>query len=98
MVKSLLKKANLDPKDLKNYRPISNLLFLGKIIINFSTCVRNLGVLFDSSLSIKDQMSKVCPSAYNELHRISSIRVVGRYLTEDATKTLVVSFVLSLLD
>ena len=30
LVKPLLKKSNLDPNDLKNYRPISNLSFLSK--------------------------------------------------------------------
>ncbi len=31
-VKPLLKKASLDPENLKNYRPVSNLTFLSKII------------------------------------------------------------------
>ena len=30
-VKPLLKKASLDPKQMKNYRPVSNLPFLSKI-------------------------------------------------------------------
>ena len=32
LVKPLLKKSNLDPNDLKNYCPISNLSFLSKLI------------------------------------------------------------------
>ena len=32
IVKPLLKKTNLDPEDLKNYRPISNLPFLSKVL------------------------------------------------------------------
>ncbi len=32
VVKPLLKKSNLDNTILNNYRPISNLLFIGKII------------------------------------------------------------------
>ena len=32
LVKPLLKMSNLDPNDLKNYRPISNLSFLSKLI------------------------------------------------------------------
>ena len=32
IVTPLLKKSNLDPLVLKNYRPISNLAFLGKIL------------------------------------------------------------------
>ena len=38
---------------------------------------------------------KICQTAYFELKRISSIR---RFLTEDATKTLVTSYILSRLD
>ena len=30
IVKPLLKKCNIDPNDLKNYRPVSNLPFLSK--------------------------------------------------------------------
>ena len=61
----------------------------------FSRSVRNLGVIFDDKLSMKQQVSKICQSAYLELRRISSIRHV---LTVDATKTLVTSLVLSRLD
>ncbi len=32
VIKPLIKKPQLDPKDLVNYRPISNLLFLSKIL------------------------------------------------------------------
>ena len=32
VIKPILKKPNLDPNDLSNYRPISNLPFLSKIL------------------------------------------------------------------
>lgn len=32
MVRSLLKKSGLDPQDLRNFRPVSNLSFISKII------------------------------------------------------------------
>ena len=63
--------------------------------ICFSRSVRNLGANFDDKLSMKQQVSKICQSAYLELRRISSIRHV---LTVDAAKTLVTSLVLSRLD
>ena len=44
---------------------------------------------------MKQQVSKICQSAYLELRRISSVRHV---LTVDATKPLVTSLVLSCLD
>ena len=34
VIKPILKKPNLDPNDLSNYRPISNLPFLSKILEN----------------------------------------------------------------
>ena len=64
-------------------------------LICLSRSVRNLGLIFDDKLSMKQQVSKICQSAYLELHRISSIRHV---LTVDATKILVTSLVLSRLD
>ena len=32
IVKPLLKKSTLDPNDMKNYRPVSNLSFMSKIL------------------------------------------------------------------
>ena len=61
----------------------------------FSDSARNLGVILDSNLSVKKNVIKVCQTAYFELKRISSIR---RFLTEDAAKTLVTSYILSRLD
>ena len=44
---------------------------------------------------MKKHVIKICQTAYFELKRISSIR---RFLTEDTTKTLVTSYILSRLD
>ena len=44
---------------------------------------------------MKKHIIKICQTAYFELKRISSIR---RFLTEDTTKTLVTSYILSRLD
>ena len=63
--------------------------------IYIENSVRNLGVIFDNKLSMKQKVSKICQSAYLELRRISSFRHV---LTADATKTLVTALVLSRLD
>ena len=60
-----------------------------------SSSVRNLGVVFDSSLSMTSHISTICRTAYMHLHNISHIR---RYLTLDATKALVHAFVTSSLD
>ena len=63
--------------------------------ISLSSAARNLGVIFDSELPLKEQVNKLCQLAYLEIRRIGSIR---RYLSVEATKTLVSSLVLSRLD
>ena len=63
--------------------------------IPFSDSARNFEFILDSKLSMKKQIIKICQTAYFELKYISSIR---RFLTEDATKTLVASYILSRLD
>ena len=57
-----------------------------------STSVRNLGVVFDSSLIMTSHISTICRTAYMHLHNISHIR---RHLTIDATNGLVHAFVTS---
>ena len=63
--------------------------------IAFSDKVRNLKFILDSNLTMKQHVIKVCQTAHYELKLISSIR---SYLTEDATKKLATSCVLSRLD
>ena len=75
--------------------PLPDSIKVENTTIKFSSSVRNLGVIFDSSLSMHNHVQNVCKLAYFELRRISSVR---HYLTTDATKTLVCSFVLSRLD
>ena len=72
---------------------------IGSSVVPFVKSVRNLVVILDWRLSMKEHINKGCQIAYCELRRISSI---SQYLTEDAAKTLVVynyiSLVLSRLD
>ena len=63
--------------------------------VSFSDSARNLGFFLDSDLSMKAHVKHVCKIAHLELRRINSIR---RYLTQEATKTLVTSCILSRLD
>lgn len=57
--------------------------------------VTNLGVVFDETLSLKQQVAKVVKGANYHLRNIRRIR---RYLTEKAAQRAVVSLVLSRLD
>ena len=63
--------------------------------IDFSEIVRNLSFIIDSNLSMKQHTIRTRKAAYIEIRHISSIR---QYLTEDGTKTLVSSCILSRLD
>ena len=60
--------------------------------IPFSYKVRNLGLYLDSHLSMDQHVNFLCRSVFLELRRIGHLR---RRLTVDATKKLVLSFVLS---
>ena len=75
--------------------PLPNSLVFGSSNVPVSKSARNLGVVIDSNLSMKDHVSSVIRGVNFELRRISSIR---SYLTTEATKTLISAFVLSRLD
>ena len=60
-VKPLLTKSNLDPNDLNNYRPISNLSFLSKLIEHV------IAARLSSHFSSHNLMSKL-QSAYSKFH------------------------------
>ena len=76
--------------------PHPQTISLSNTNVEFSGTVHNLGFIFASGLSLSKQyIIKMCEAAYIEIRCISSIH---QYLTEDATKTLVNSCILSRLD
>ena len=66
-------------------------------LISPDATTKNLGIVYDSTLSMEHQVNAVCRGAYLRLHNISRIR---RFLTQDATQTksLIQAFVISKLD
>ena len=68
---------------------------VGDAVISSSEQCRNLGVIFDSKMNLKQHVSSVCRSAFFQLRKIGIIR---RYLSDDSCATLVHSFVTSRLD
>ena len=59
---------------------------IGSSVVPFVKSVRNLGVILDWRLSMKEHINKMCQMAYGELRGIFfSIR---HYLTENAAKAL----------
>ena len=57
--------------------------------------VRNLGVMFDSNMSMKHHIAKQCNKAMGQLHAIRQIR---RCLSIDATRSVLHAFVTSCID
>ena len=70
-------------------------LLIGDTAVSRSKNARNIGVVFDDRLLMKEQISSICRSTHCHLRNIGSIR---KYLTQDACVTLVHSLVSSRID
>ena len=68
---------------------------IGDANINPAISVRNLGVMFDKYITMVPHVNSVCRSAYMHIRNIGCIR---RFLSADATKSLMHSLVTSRLD
>jgi len=64
-------------------------------VLQFSTAIKNLGVLVDSQLTMADHIAAVCRSGFFQLRQLRSIT---QSLTPAAVKTLVYAFISSRLD
>ena len=62
-----------------------HVLKMDKSGISVCNSARNLGVMFVNGLTMKQQVDRICQSAYFEIRRIGSIR---QFLTTEATETL----------
>ena len=67
----------------------SNTIRLGDIDIKSSTTVKNLGVIFDSEMTLTSQANAVVKTCFYQLRQLRTIR---RFISVDAAKTLVNSF------
>ncbi len=76
-------------------KPTPTSINIGDEAIPPSHSAKNLGVIFDDTLSLKPHVASICKAAFYQLRRISRIR---RFITLPAAKTLVHSFVSSRLD
>ncbi len=68
---------------------------VGEADIQPASMVTNLGVSQDPKLSMGQQVSKVCRNGFHQLYRLRKIR---KYLSNEATQTLVHAFITSNLD
>ena len=60
-----------------------------------SSSVRNIGAVIDSQMQMLEQVNSICRSCYSSLYSISRVR---KYLTTEATQTLVHAFISCRLD
>ena len=70
-------------------------LNLGDVIIQPSSCVKNLGVTFDASLTMCSHISSVCKTVNFQIRNLWRIR---RFITQDACHSAVRALVLSRID
>jgi len=70
-------------------------LSVGDVIVKPSKVVRNLGVLLDSELTLKQHISKVASCCYYHIRRL---RQVSRVVSREILMQLISAFVLSRLD
>jgi len=79
--------SKLDPNDKK--------LHVGNVTIEPSDVVRDLGVYFDSKLSMRNHISRITRICFYQLRRLRTIR---RQLGRQVTQRLVSAFVFSRID
>jgi len=76
-------------------RVSEKVLKIGTSEIQNSKSARNIGVFMDETLNLKTHISNTIKSCHAQIHKISRIR---KYLTTDASKTIVHALITSRLD
>ena len=77
-------------------KPIPDIsISINGTIINKGLSARNLGVIFDSTLSFKDHISSICKNSFYHLRNIHKIK---KYLPPSSLATLVHAFISSRID
>ena len=64
-------------------------------LVKTSSSARNIGVIFDDTMDMKDHISSICKTSHFHLRNIGLIR---KYLTQDACATLIHSLISSRID
>ena len=75
--------------------PVLNCFSFGNTTIELSDKVRNLGVILDKELSLKQHVNDICKKGILAIRSISQMR---KYLSHDNLKCIVNAFVTSRLD
>ena len=86
--------AHLRSCHAKNFDPIQEIV-IDDVVIVPKPVVRDLGLLIDSHLLLKNQVNQVCKCAWSAIRKIGRIR---SHLTQDVSERLVHAFITSKLD
>ena len=70
-------------------------LQVGNSAVRLASSAKNLGVIFDDSVTMSDHVSSICKSASYSLYKIGKLR---RFLDQASTEKLVHAFITSRLD
>ena len=81
------------PHDLPHV--IDTAIEVGDVSITSSQSVRNLGIVLDQTLSIKQHITHVCKSAFIHLQ---NIRYLKPYISADSLATVAHAFITSRID
>ncbi|KAK6171831.1 hypothetical protein SNE40_018257 [Patella caerulea] len=68
---------------------------VGESTISQSKSARNIGAIFDSNMNMECQINNICKTGYFHLRNIGKIK---KYISIDATKSLIQALVISRLD
>ena len=75
--------------------PVLKNLVIASDTVDCSTTVKNIGVIFNNSLSMLPHVTAVCKSSFFHLRNIVKIR---KFLSHDACKTLIHAFITARID
>ena len=79
-----------------NQQHVKDLVFkVGDTVITPSKSCRNLGVIFDTTLTLKAHIANICRASYFHLRAIGAVR---KYLTYEACAQLLHAFITSRID
>ena len=85
----------ISPKHLAHNVPQISSLRVGDTDVQAVSSAKNIGVIMDKHLTMKDHVNTLCKASYMQLRNIGKIR---KYLTDDSAATMIHSFVTSRLD
>ena len=72
-----------------------NKLVIASETVDFSSTAKNIGVIFNNSLSMLPHVTAVCKSSFSHLRNIFKIR---KFLSYDTCKILIHAFITSRID